>query len=369
MVFKRKNVKEVIRGLFDDSSELTNREVVAATGLTRQAVHYHLRAMVDSGELETRGAGRSTGYRKRGMLTETYQVAGLEEHVVWMQVRANVPGLADLPPNVERVLDYAFTEMLNNAIDHSGSPEVVVTARIDNDQVEMIIRDYGVGALERVRRHFELTNLQDAAVAISKGKTTTDEKQHTGQGIFFTSKASDLFVLESNGVTWVVDNKKGDRGLGESDVHVGTRITLTLDTNSPTELRRIFDEYASELDFDRTHIFVELVQAGETLLSRSEAKRVAVDLDRFREALIDFTGVSVVGQGFADELFRVWANAHPGTALKPVGMSEAVEAAVLRALPAAEEAWKQRQGRFPLGATETTESSTSAERQVSGDLK
>jgi hypothetical protein len=47
--------------------------------------------------------------------------------------------------------------------------------------------------------------------------------------------------------------------------------------------------------------------------------------------VIDFNGVEGVGQGFADEVFRVWARAHPQIELAPVGMSPAVAFMVERA--------------------------------------
>jgi len=67
-------------------------------------------------------------------------------------------------------------------------------------------------------------------------------------------------------------------------------------------------------------------------VSRSEAKRLLHGLDRFREVVLDFRGVEGVGQGFADEVFRVWAHAHPQTTLIPVHMNRAVEFMVRRAL-------------------------------------
>jgi hypothetical protein len=46
---------------------------------------------------------------------------------------------------------------------------------------------------------------------------------------------------------------------------------------------------------------------------------------------LDFSGVEVVGQSFCDELFRVFARAHPAIALEPVGMNEPVAFMVARA--------------------------------------
>ena len=50
--------------------------------------------------------------------------------------------------------------------------------------------------------------------------------------------------------------------------------------------------------------------------------------------MVDFTGVKSVGQGFADEVFRVWARAHPETRLIPIAMQRTVAFMVERALRA-----------------------------------
>jgi uncharacterized protein (DUF934 family) len=78
---------------------------------------------------------------------------------------------------------------------------------------------------------------------------------------------------------------------------------------------------------------VKLFEVGVTFVSRSEAKRLLEGLDRFREVAVDFAGVESVGQGFVDELLRVWPNQHPDTRIVPVGMNEAIEFMVRRGLP------------------------------------
>jgi hypothetical protein len=54
-------------------------------------------------------------------------------------------------------------------------------------------------------------------------------------------------------------------------------------------------------------------------------------LDEFREVVLDFERVTGIGQGFADEIFRVFANAHPETKLVPVNMNDPVRFFVERA--------------------------------------
>jgi hypothetical protein len=47
--------------------------------------------------------------------------------------------------------------------------------------------------------------------------------------------------------------------------------------------------------------------------------------------VVDFAGVERVGQGFVDEVFRVWPRANPDTSVVPVGMSPDVDFMVERA--------------------------------------
>lgn len=85
------------------------------------------------------------------------------------------------------------------------------------------------------------------------------------------------------------------------------------------------------LAFDRTKTTVRLAAFGVQLLSRSEARRVATGLDRFRHVTVDCTGVDLVGDEFCDEIFRVFAAAHPQVMLAPIGMNESVGFMVERA--------------------------------------
>ena len=45
----------------------------------------------------------------------------------------------------------------------------------------------------------------------------------------------------------------------------------------------------------------------------------------FKEVILDFNDVEFIGQGFADEIFRVYAAVHPQVLLIPINMMPAVE--------------------------------------------
>ena len=77
---------------------------------------------------------------------------------------------------------------------------------------------------------------------------------------------------------------------------------------------------------------VRLADTDSILMSRAEARRVLTGASGFAEVDVDFTGVEVVGQGFADEVFRVWPSLNPGVHVNPINMIEAVEFMVRRAL-------------------------------------
>ncbi|MDP1903886.1 MAG: STAS-like domain-containing protein, partial [Pseudomonadota bacterium] len=58
---------------------------------------------------------------------------------------------------------------------------------------------------------------------------------------------------------------------------------------------------------------------------------ITLRFERFRHVILDFAGVSEIGQAFADEIFRVFQNAHPTIQMAPTNMTAAVNDMVNRA--------------------------------------
>jgi anti-sigma regulatory factor (Ser/Thr protein kinase) len=257
---------------------------------------------------------------------------GLSEDTVWRELVADL--LQDrLSVEARSITNYAFTGMLNNAIDHSGATTASARVWIARFELRFEIRDHGRGALPHLQHELRLNDAFDALGELTKGKTTTDPERHTGEGIFFTSKAVDVFTLESAGLRWTVDNLRGDQAVGASGVEHGTRIRCELDPETTRSLADVFAAYTEDHEFTRTRTTVRLFGYGVRFVSRSEAKRLMRGLERFTHVLVDFSGVEEVGQGFVDEVLRVWPGQHPGTRVEPVGMTGAVEFMVRRGLP------------------------------------
>lgn len=254
---------------------------------------------------------------------------GLRESDVWREA-SDALGLGE-GEEAYGVFHYSFTEMLNNAIDHSQGSRTTVRAWSEPFGFE--ITDDGVGAFERLRTGLLLDSDADAVFELTKGKATSDPANHTGQGIFFTSKVLDVFRLEANGLMWTVDNTLPDQALGATNLRSGTRVRGLFSDPPRRTLSDVFSAYTNEeFGFSKTTPSIKLLEFGTSFVSRSEAKLLLSRLDAFEEVELDFTGVQSVGQGFADEVFRVWPTVHPRTRITPVNMNPGVEFMVRRGL-------------------------------------
>jgi len=324
------NTRDQITSLLR-TAELSSTEIAVVVGVSRQAILHHLRILVGSGEVVQTGSKRGPGtrYKLNSILSATLDLDGLEEHEVWYGLAGSLQPVSDIAADIHH---YAFTEMLNNAIDHSEGVQVRVSVRRLADAFEVTVADDGVGAFQKIAADRNLVDLNHAVAELTKGKVTTDPERHTGEGIFFTSKAVDGFVLESNGLAWsTVNTPDGfDWAVAPSAVERGTTVTWQVSDGADRVLADLFNRYTTDHSFSRTSTQIRLFATGLKLISRSEARRVATGLQEFGEVVLDFDAVDQVGQGFADELFRVWASSHPEVVLSPINMTESVAAMVTR---------------------------------------
>jgi hypothetical protein len=116
--------------------------------------------------------------------------------------------------------------------------------------------------------------------------------------------------------------------------NAGTSVFTELSNHTARTPKKIFDQYASpdeDYGFNKTVVPVNLAQYGnDKLISRSQAKRVVSRLELFKTILLDFTGVPSIGQAFADEIFRVFANAHPTISLLSIHANSEVQRMIAR---------------------------------------
>jgi hypothetical protein len=306
-------------------------------GVSRQVANGYLQALVKDGLIDAQGSTQARVYTLKTLtdVEHTFPREGLEEDVVWRERLA--PLVVDLPQNVRDIWHYGFTEMTNNAIDHSGSPTVRVGLRRNALFTDGWIEDAGEGIFLKIQRALNLYDPRESILELAKGKLTTAPSHHTGEGIFFTSRMMDGFDIQSGRLHFRHSAHAVDRLTDDAADKPGTRVMMRLTNDSRRKMEDVFNDFSNPEDysFDKTEVPLRLAQhEGEKLVSRSQAKRVAHRFERFNRVVLDFTGIEEIGQAFADEIFRVFAASHPNIRLIPANTSPSVANMIRRALSA-----------------------------------
>ena len=331
---------EKIRGFIINNVEKHPADIAKVTAdkfdITRQAVNKHLKKLVDEGALTQRGNTRNRSYRlhplvewqKSYLLTNT-----LAEDVVWRQ--DVIALLGQMPENVIDIWHYGFTEMFNNAIDHSDGTTLTIQLKKTATSTELALYDDGIGIFKKIQAELDLLDERHAILELAKGKLTTDPDNHTGEGIFFTSRMFDDFDILSGGTYFSHKfGEKEDCILERDKFASGTAVWMKLNNHTSRTTKKIFDKFSSgdDFGFTKTVVPVRLAQySDDKLVSRSQAKRLLARIDRFRTVLFDFQGVDTIGIAFADEVFRVFALKHPDIELIPIKANSAVRRVIHRA--------------------------------------
>ena len=331
---------EDVRRFILDHVEKPSGDVTKVTAdkfkITRQAVNKHLRRLMFEGVLQRSGKTRAMVYRL-APLSEwkaTYEIKpGLAEDIVWTRDMRTV--LGPLPDNVSDIWHYGFTEMFNNAIDHSVGSLISVRVRKSATSTETLLSDNGVGIFKKIQGTLELLDERHSVLELSKGKLTTDPKRHTGEGIFFSSRMFDSFAILSGTVHFSHEFGKPEDWIMESQAgSSGTWVWMKLNNHTARTTMKVFDQFASDDDigFTKTVVPVKLAQYGDDqLISRSQAKRLLTRVELFKTVLLDFREVEWIGHAFADEIFRVFAQQHQEIDLVPIHANSAVKRMIVRA--------------------------------------
>lgn len=308
--------------------------VMGEFGISRPTVLKHAQELVEQGFLVKDGTTRpryTRGPSRRDVFT--YVLRGLAEDRVWTKDVA--PLLRGLPGNVMDIAHHGLTEMVNNAVDHSEGSEVQVFIDVAGAKLSMWVQDDGIGIFRKITRALDLPDERLALLELSKGKLTTDPTRHSGEGIFFTSRMFDSFQIFSGELVFDHIAEDDDYLLERDGEHPGTSVSMQIATDSTRTSAEVFKEFSSgpdDFSFAKTVVPVRLARVGnENLVSRSQAKRLMQRVDRFKTVILDFDDVERVGQAFADEIFRVFANAHPELELVALHVSTEVQQMIRRA--------------------------------------
>lgn len=318
------DIKQLILKKIKEKGEVRVADIVKVTSFSRSYINRFFNELKDEGRIVLIGKANQARYifsdkqlvnKAKERLVKVFKILKnnqLNEDEVLTDIKKNSGIFLDIRKNIARVVDYAFTEILNNAIEHSESKTIEVSIRKDSDMLVFSIFDHGIGIFNNLIKKKKLNNELEAIQDLTKGKLTTAPEAHSGEGIFFTSKVGDTFTIDSFGKKLIFNNILDDIFIKDVKIIKGTKVQFVISLNSKQSLEKLFKRYTDDsLSFDKTEVIVKLYKIDSEYISRSQARRVLSGLEKFKKIILDFKDVELVGQAFSDEVFRVWQNKYP----------------------------------------------------------
>lgn len=335
------DVKNLIIKELEKKGKIKVSDITVQTGFSRVYVNRFFRLLRDEGKVILLGKANRAHYAAAsaaGTVSDAGRDVSVRIHRVLRNVNVREDIILDeikkegnifegVAANVAGIVAYAFTEMLNNAIEHSGSPTIDVVMLRNREGISFDVSDKGVGVFRNIMEKKRLTSPLQAIQDLLKGKETTAPTFHSGEGIFFTSKVGDLFKIRSFEKKLIFDNTIQDIYIEDLKRPVkGTKVFFSIGITAERELAGVFGQFTDDsLEFRRTTVKVKLFRSGVEYVSRSQARRLVAGLEKFKTVELDFAGVGTIGQGFADEVFRVWHSRHPDIKVIPLNTVDNVE--------------------------------------------
>lgn len=321
----KEQVKEYLLRLIARGEPRYATKAVETFGISKSTVYNYIREMAADHTVQKDEKGVYTLPTQKK--TFAYSNQDLDESRIF---QADIlPLIRDLPQNVVNMWAYAFTEMMNNAIEHSEASAIVVTVSRDPLQTNILIGDNGVGIFQKIHDYLLTTAKTDLPLSecvnlLFTGKFTTNKEAHSGEGIFFTSHIMDSFFVFSDKLVFTRNNFS-DMCFNFDDMDTGTTVAMQLANHSHKTSEEVFNRFTTpDEGFISTSVPIAHMFPEGFPVSRSEARRLGSMFLRFENVTLDFSGVSSIGQAFTHELFVVWQRKNQKIKLTYVGANENV---------------------------------------------
>ena len=334
---KRSEIKKyLLRKIDEDDSDLVTK-TADAFGTSATSIKRYLVSEAKSGHIKpdnSKECGFSLNFEKKAFSYSLAESRISEDRIFFHDLSDIIPA----NDNGMRIWSYSLCEIINNAIEHSKGSDIRIIVETCFLYSRITISDNGIGIFKNIINHLSQYGYQnptydDAITELFKGKFTSSPMHHSGEGIFFTRHLLDRFSIVSDGCMLKI-GYAGDPAVIRSHLIAyamkiskkGTLVNMQLENNTSKNIKSIMDQYATaEEGFIRTELPVLEACQGNEPVARSQARRICMRLDSFKEAILDFDNVTFMGQGFADEIFRVFHNSHPEVIITPVNMSADVK--------------------------------------------
>lgn len=314
-------MRTLILNTINKQRQVKTADIVGLTGLSRAYAQRFLKDLAEEGVIVLMGKANQAHYilpSKKGAsnakplsVRRIMTNKDLAEDKVLREIKEGSAIFQGVAGNISSIIDYSFTEMLNNAIEHSTAQKIDVVIMRTATDIRFTVADRGIGIFNNIMKKKRLGTTIEAIQDLLKGKETTAPEAHSGEGIFFTSKIADLLTIKSFEKKLVFDNAQQDIYVKDVKPVRGTRVDFVLGLRSKKKLVDLFDKYTDEsFQFSKTGVKVKLYHQDVDYVSRSQARRILTGLEKFKTIELDFKDVTTIGQAFADEVFRIWQAQH-----------------------------------------------------------
>lgn len=321
----------ILSTIQNDPGKLTGKEVKDLVAkqfeIKTSSAGNHLRTLIKEG-LVLENKKRLTLKTDEMLKQEVEITKDLEEDVIFQKYI--FPHLTCATPNAQNLISTSFTEMVNNVIDHSEGTKLTIIMLESPISTIIQVSDNGIGIFKKIKNALGLTDERQSLLELSKGKFTTDPANHSGEGVFFTSRLCDKFFIVSNELVYGHESdREMDYLIGNEELPKGgTHVVFEVKNHTTRTARSVYDQF-STVDapgFYKTIVPVKLAQfQNEGLVSRSQAKRLLARVERFTHVILDFKGIDEIGQAFADQIFRVFTRENPNITLTTKNTNETID--------------------------------------------
>ena len=140
---------EKILKIFEKKEKVTTVDVVTVLNTSRQYASKKLSELVRRNKLIKVGSTRNAFYVKPEYASDHFDIfpnrfqkifinKKLEEHIVLSEIENYLPTLLKLDENIKNIFIYAFSEIMNNAIEHSQSEKIQIIVSLEKDLGEIV---------------------------------------------------------------------------------------------------------------------------------------------------------------------------------------------------------------------------------------
>lgn len=333
---KRESIKRYMLEKIRQDDEAYIQKTMENFEISITTVKRYLRECIDN-QILCEDKGKKTQYALKTMTHEfsyTTEKTLDEARIYFEDV---YPLFDNISKEAESIWAYAFMEIMNNAIEHSQCKNIYCSVQKDYLYTEIHISDDGVGIYRNIQSYLEKIlnqdiTYQDVLVELYKGKLTTNSENHSGEGIFFTSKILNEFAIWSENAIFSQGCYDRSQFVQSHLVAyhnrlngIGTMVVMKLENQTTRKLKEVFDMFAPiDEGFVKTRIPIKEVCPYGEPIARSQARRILYRLEEFKQVELDFEGIEFMGQGFADEIFRVFQKKHSDIELIPINACKTV---------------------------------------------